>query len=158
MLPLTQYTDTDAVRAVVGITDNEVSDTMLTQQALDVDLTVDLGEWLPTHATIFAEGQSGTATAAQILKMQYLQMYARFFCALHLLQYMELAIPQMIGDGKAEMRRFADTDFDALRNRYAAALGKAKAALKASVGQSSTATPPSFASAGVPTYDPVEGP
>lgn len=158
MLPLTEYTDTDAVRAVVGVTDNEVPDLMLTQQGMALSLTLDLGEWLPAHADIYAEGAAQSPTEAQLQKWQYLQLYAQFYCAASLIEFMQLAVPQMIGDGKDEMRRFTNFDFDKLLAKFKAAVARYKTRLLEASGAVADTAPPSLLGAAVPDYDPVAGP
>lgn len=158
MLPLTEYTDTDAVRAVVGVTDNEVPDLMLTQQGLTLSLTLDLGEWLPSHATIYAEGNAQSPTESQLQKWRYLQLYSQFYCATSLVEFMQLAVPQMIGDGKDEMRRFTNFDFDKLLAKFKAAVARYRTRLLEASGTAADTAPPSLLGAAVPDYDPVAGP
>lgn len=156
-LPITTYTDTDAIRGAVGVTNNEITDAMLTEQGLSIELTVDLDGWLPTHAAIQAAGEAATPTAAELGQWRYLQLYAQWFCAAHLLNFMQLAVPQMIGDGKAEMRRFQDVDLEALASKAMGAALKYKSSLQSALGETIASVRPTFLSRSVPDYDPVAG-
>ena len=53
---VTSYTGTDAIRAAIGVSDNDIPDKLLVDQRLDLELTVDLDLWVPTHATLMPPG------------------------------------------------------------------------------------------------------
>lgn len=155
-LPITAYTSTDAVRGAVGLTDNELLDETLVDQKLDTELEVDLQQWVPTHATIFAEGTTGTPTSEQTLKASYLQLYAQWYVASQILSVMALAIPQMISDGQNEMRRFQQADLEALSTTAGVKAAFYKKLLSDATGIAA-ASRPALIVAGVPDYDPVTG-
>ena len=115
---ITAYTDTDRVRAALGVDAVDVSDDVLVDMMLAEELTLDLEEWLPTHATL--AGASSTA----------LQLYAASFCALSALDGRELLYPYLFKDGKAETRRF-QIDLQKLKEDLAARVAKWKAKLVA---------------------------
>jgi len=155
--PITAYTGTDAVRGVIGVTDNEVTDAMLLDQRLDLELTVNLNRWAPTHATVFAAGQASDATTTEQMLADYITLYAQYFCVLQVMAFMKNAIPQLITDGKAEMRRFQMLDLEAIEKTASARVAHYRTLLTEALG-SDAATPMSFIGAAVPTYDPVAGP
>lgn len=157
-VPISNYTGTDAIRGALGLTDNEVTDAMLVDQRLDLELSVDLELWVPTHASVYTAGIAYGATPTEVLKANYLLLYAQWFCALHVTKFMRLAIPQMVGDGKAEMRRFQAFDLDQLEATANSRAIYYKSLLYAATGGAAAATTVSFASVGVPDYDPVVGP
>jgi len=154
---ITAYTGTDAIRGVIGVTDNEVTDAMLIDQRLDLELTVDLNRWAPTHAAAFATGSASGATADEQLIANYISLYAQYFCVLQVMAFMKLAMPQLIGDGKAEMRRFQMLDLEAIEKTALARVTHYRNLLSEALGDDAL-TPVSYVGSAVPTYDPVAGP
>jgi hypothetical protein len=154
--PITAYTDTDAIRSALGVTDNEVTDAMLVDQRLALELTVDLDGWADGHAAAFAAGSLQGADAAAQLKANYISLYAQWYCAERVITNMKLAIPQMISDGKTEMRRFQMMDMDAVERAASARAAHYKSLLSLALGGTAE-TVMSFASRSTPTYDPVTG-
>ncbi len=145
---ITEYTNTDAIRAAVGLDDDEIPDEMLVDQGLAIELELDLGEWLSSHATIWAEGVAASPTADQKTAQQHLQMYSMWYCAIRALE-MRLAIPSLFTDGKAEARR-QEIKYEELEEM---AKTRAENHKKALLG--TTTSTPTFMSAAVPDYDPV---
>ena len=117
--PIGPYTGTDAIRAGIGVTDNEITDAMLVDQQLELELEVDLATWLPTHATLYAAGVGAGATDAEKLVAAHITLYAQWYCTSAAIDHMRLALPQMISDGKSEMRRFSELDLEAISARAA---------------------------------------
>jgi len=99
MADITKYTTTQAVRASLGVTSNEVPDSYLLDQELDTALLISLEDNIPDYATL-------TGIAAKRLKM-----YAMWFCAARLARTF-LAFPESMSDGKAKMDRFASLDLE----------------------------------------------
>lgn len=153
---LALYTTADAVRGALGLTSSELTDSMLFDQQLGAELEVDLYRWIPTHADLHAAGKASGATDVQKIKALYLELYAQWFIAKRALTVMQLAIPQMIGDGKSEMQRFQKFDFDKLSLRVDALVAYYRNLLSTSEGASTAATPP-LAVISRPDYDPVAG-
>lgn len=91
---ITNYTDTDKVRAALGVDSADVSDAVLVNMQLALELIVDLDAWAPNHANF-------TATSLSLL-----QLYASAFCAWKALDGRQLLYPFLFKDGKAETRRF----------------------------------------------------
>jgi len=114
---ITAYTTTDAIRGAIGLTDNEVTDAMLVDQNLALELENDLLGWIPTHATLYAAGLDSGASAAEKQQAALLILYSQWFCAAQALTVMTLSIPQAIADGKDEMKRFQAMDLEALMER-----------------------------------------
>ena len=153
---ITAYTTTDAVRGALGLTLNDIPDASLIDQQLGLELDADLSAWLPTHATLYAEGMATDATSAEKLKAAYIVLYAQWFCAASLVAQMALGIPMMISDGKSEMQRFPSFDLDALMGRVVGKRDMYRNRLAEGEGQTAV-TSVSIMQAGVPDYDPVTG-
>lgn len=148
------YTTTDAVRGALGLDTEEIPDEMLVEQGLETALLADLDDWLPTHPDIWATGFSNTAEAVDKQRQRWLQLYSMWYCAAYVAE-MHPSWPQMMSDGKMQIRRFANLDFDALMNRTKGHRDRYKGYLLASYG---TATPTRTFISGVRAeYDPVVG-
>lgn len=111
------YTNSDAIRAVAGVDDHDVSDATLTARKLDLELSADLRVWLPTHATVYSEGTAPGATASEQDQANLLILYATYFCAAQVVENAPLSMLQSVGDGKNTQSRFSKADLTALRER-----------------------------------------
>lgn len=63
MVPVTQYTNSDAIRAAVGVTDNELSDAMMTDSSYDLQIEADLDSWVD-HESIATSANAASAAVA----------------------------------------------------------------------------------------------
>lgn len=148
------YTTIAAIRATVGITAQDVTDAQINDRAPGVELEIDLGTWLPTHATIASEGQAQQATPTQKSKWNLLLMYAQYFSAAILLESQLYLIPMSVSDGTNSISRFYSQQS---LKMHAAAQQKAeyyKSMLLDTLGTDSTARVTQFGSK-KPAYDPV---
>lgn len=68
MVPVTLYTDSDAIRGCLGVTDNELLDEMIVGAQVALELETDLDGWLPSHADLLGAPTVSAAavTAAQL--------------------------------------------------------------------------------------------
>ena len=153
MQAIGDYTDTDQVRAVAGLTDNEVDDATLIAMGLVTVVSVDLSTWLPTHGTIHAEGTAPAPTSEQVLRLDALKIYATTLAALTTLES-SMHIPQQKGNGKDSAKRFTDKTLrdaiDALKARQE----KYRTLLTEMLTPVGSVSSGLFARA-TPTYDPV---
>lgn len=156
MAALSPYTTTEAVRGCIGLTDNELLEDMLQDQSLELELEVDLQEWFPTAKSEYDTGMAGGATPGELLIANYITLYAQWFLANQALNLMVLAIPQMISDGKSEMRRFQAQDLEDIQAKVSARAARYKTILQDTQG-TDTDTTYSPVTRGVPSYDPVSG-
>ncbi len=69
-LPVTPYTNTDAIRGCLGVTDNELLDEMIVSARFDLQLEMDLDQWLPGHSSLkdAADAASDAVNASLVLK------------------------------------------------------------------------------------------
>lgn len=114
MLPLS-YTDTDAIRAALGVTEKDVSDAQLAGRSLEKELNLDLMSWVSNHETIAETADFGTA--ANLALFDAISLYSTYFCAKIVLTSLQLAALQSVSDGKNAMSRFAPIDWDKLYDR-----------------------------------------
>jgi len=155
--PIGPYTTTDAIRGGIGVTDNEITDAMLVDQQLELELEVDLATWLPTHATLYAAGMGQSATDSEKLIAAHITLYAQWYCTSAAIDYMRLALPQMISDGKDELRRFTELDLDAISSKAAGRRDKHRSALEELALSETPTSSVSVMERAVPDYDPVAG-
>jgi hypothetical protein len=144
--PITAYSDTDRVRAALGVDSVDVSDDVLVDMMLEQELMLDLGDWLPLHGTLLGNSLSA------------LELYAAAFCALSALDGRELLYPFMFKDGKAETRRF-QLDLQKLKEDLAARVAKWKAKIidLEDMEVATVKTASYIMGAAVPDTDPVTG-
>ena len=145
-------TATDAVRAVVGVKVTEVPDLMFTDQQMERQLKTALYGWLPTYETIYDDGGASGATADEEYLRDLIVSYCMFFCAVRVIE-MILALRNMVGDGKSEVKRF-DTDFSELLKVFTDRMDEARGLLESIVNAAATDGTKYFGSA-PPGYDPV---
>lgn len=145
------YTNTDAIRAAVGVTTKEYPDGMLKDQGLETQIRVDVYGWLPTHATLYATGTANGATDAEVHQKDLLVLYCVFCGAVRLVE-MIMAAREKVGDGKSEVQRF-DIDWAALLE----ALNKRKDSYRAELEELVNPTDATIGYFGLatPDYDPV---
>ncbi|GAG51395.1 unnamed protein product, partial [marine sediment metagenome] len=126
-------------------------------QRLELELEVDLATWLPTHATLFATGTGAAATDAETLVAAHIQLYAQWYCTSASIDHMRLALPQMISDGKSEMRRFSEPDLDQISAAAAGRRDLHRAKLEELALSETPTSSVSIMERAVPDYDPVVG-
>ena len=150
----TAFTTTEAVRGALGVDSTDLKD----QQILDADLATELGlelsSWCGGYAAKIAPPTP--VTAEQLNLQAALQSYCKWYCALEYARK-PLTFVQLYGDGKAEMRRFTNFDWDTLINTCVAKVAHCKAmAILLDPAATTAQTPELSMIAGVtPTYDPV---
>jgi hypothetical protein len=153
MEQVTAYTDTNAIRASIGVDSADCEDSLIIDSNLELELEVDLEEWLPTHATIFSTGNGSGATLSQKLQKNYLLLYAQWFCAYELVCRF-LAIPQIVSDGKNQINRFATIDLNQVKTLAGERKSKYRQKLDAAVNSSSVSQL-TLMRISTPNYDPV---
>ena len=155
MSQVTAYTDTDAIRASIGVDSQDCPDDMIVSSNIHLELETDLQEWLPDHATIFTEGNSSSATAEQVLKRNYLALYAQYFCG-YQLALRPLTFPQIVSDGKNQLNRFSKLDLKDVADAAADKMNKFKGKLDELHNSAPVADLPIMGVA-APDFDPVTG-
>lgn len=154
MASLGVYTTTEAVRGCLGVDANDVRDAYMLDSQLALELTLDLNGWLPTHATLYSSGTTGTPTAAQAAIANRIKLYAQWFCALEMANR-PLTVPQITTDGKAQIDRFK-VDLARVAELAAAKVARYKGELQELVDSiTPVATYSSFVSVAAPGTDPV---
>lgn len=152
---LTSYTNTAAVRACLGVDEQDCPDSILLDSNLSLELLVDLDEWLSGHAALYTANTTTSPTTDEVRLKNLLVLYAQWFCAYELANRF-LTVPQIVSDGKNQMNRFAKIDLAKAAELAGARRQKYRAALDTAVNSA-----PGFTSGialmqvSVPDYDPV---
>ena len=154
MEQITAYTDTNAIRGSLGVDDQDCPDSLIVQSNLELELEVDLYEWLPTHAAIFSVGSQTGADISDAVKKNYLLLYAQWYCAYELACRF-LAFPQIVSDGKNQLNRFAKLDLEVVKQNAASRMAKYKGKLDALENNVVAAAGLSILAISTPGYDPV---
>lgn len=142
------YTDSDRIRAVCGITEEDLDDTQLLARGLDKELNIDLLSWFPTAADIAA---TGTDT-----QLDSLILYSTYFCAHLASQSLRMAATQKITDGANALDRFANIDWDAMQSQLKERAAFYKQFIVTSVGATVAVSFSMFSGVGL-LVDPVTG-
>lgn len=151
------YTDTDQIRSVLQLTEQDMPDTGFNEEFSGRELTLDLESWIPTHATVISASVAPGATAAEIYRGQVLIAYCTYFCAYQVLMTAPISIPQNISDGKNAVQRFSPEGFPNLHDYVSGRLVKYRTELLDSINNTVTAPfTKMFVRAGS-AYNPVTG-
>lgn len=155
MAELGSYTDTDAVRACLGIDASDCPDTYMVDAHISVELTLDLDDWLPTHVAIYNSGKAAAATDEEKRYKSVLSMYSQWFCASEIAAR-RLTFLKSSSDGKNQGVRF-DVDLQTVAKAAAGKMAKYKAILDVEVNGAtdSSETPGGLLAVSVPNSDPV---
>lgn len=149
MASLGNYTTTEAVRACLGLDDNDCPDAVMLDSNMDDELLLDLGAWLPTHAAIFESVDPEDAD-----NKKRIQMYAQWFCA-HEVALRPWTVPKTNSDGKAKLARF-DVNANEVALMAASKMAQYKAALLGDLGEPvASAAYVNLFSVNTPAADPV---
>lgn len=111
----TLYTTTENIRAALGVSDRELSETVMLGLQLDLQLETALDIFVPTHAAIALAGAGAAEGSPEKKLWNQLQLLAQYEGAVILLDNLQLWSAQKISDGDAEMQRFSKDDLETLR-------------------------------------------
>lgn len=161
---LAPYTTNDQVRAVLGVSEEELLDATLDLPIYEANLRQELAAVGASAAVdyVTATGE-GTPSAVDQAFIDAVTLFAPTAVALHLAQSLPLFVVKQVTDGKAAATRHTDSPFqgaiDACRKnyeRFRQALQRTYAVYKSVSAPNVTATPTLFAGS-QPSSDPVTG-
>lgn len=121
------YTDTDAVRAALGVTEREVSDSQIVNLQVADHLSIELETVYSAHATLKAAIDANTATAEQKSLYNKLRLFCQYEAAVLLTSNLQMWAFQRVSDGDAEAHRFMPEDLDKTIDRISGLRDKYKA-------------------------------
>lgn len=120
ILTLTTY---DAIRAVLGVDSDDISDTTLTDFDLEPHLKLDLSFWFPSYQGLIDKvGKSDS----ELLQISALEIYAKYFCANEVLISANMQFLQRKSDGEVESHRFQEDSLKELKDEFKERVATAK--------------------------------
>ncbi len=150
------YTTTEAIRAVLGVTDVEVEETQILNLGIDTQLELETDVVYSDHATVKAAVDANTATTDQQRVWKILQLFCQYQAAVFMLPGIQLLVAQKITDGDFEMQRFmkdslqeTEAKITELRDKYRGLLNPT------AYGSGALVHNPMMLA--TPTYNPVTG-
>lgn len=152
MLPIL-YTDTDKVRASLGLTDREVSDAQITDANVELQLKVDLQDVYPDHAAVNSAAAGVGATENDKFLNSVLILYCQYQVCIYVIAAFQMLTVQKLSDGDFEMSRFQRDNLQQTVDRITALRDKYRKMLRDSV--TGITTNLSHISVASPSYDPV---
>jgi hypothetical protein len=100
------YTTSAAVTAALGLTDRDLTEQQFVDADLEVELRVELNQWVPAHAAIAAYPDLPAPTPAQLNAYDLLTLASKYFCAWRMAQGLALSAPVSITtEGQNSMSR-----------------------------------------------------
>lgn len=150
-------TDTNAVRAALGVIEEEVPDEHFINHDVAGELDIDLTEWLPdgTSLLTYIEASESDSPDPEELKVfKLLSFYSKYFCALLVAQASDLLFVEQVSDGQNETRRSRRSSYDSLLAKLEGSADKYKKMVLEELGAATTAAATLFSRA-TPAYDPV---
>ena len=149
------YTTTDAIRAALGVTVNEIADPQIVNLGISDQLDFSLEGVYPDHVNLKAKIDGNTATDAEKRLWKALVLFCQYEAAYIMCAQLQMLTAQKITDGDAEMQRFQKDNLDETisrilqyRNRYAGILTEGQT-------NSSTLLTLNHFGTAQPAYDPV---
>lgn len=115
-LPLTEYTSSAEIRALLGVTSKELKDDQLMLPMYRTLLSIDLDELDPQLEADYEMAKSKSSlTTTESKFLDFVQLYASYAIALHVFPALEQFAPQKITDGRAEVQR-SESDLKNLKD------------------------------------------
>lgn len=145
------YTTSDQIRAVAGLSEEDVADSVIQARDMELELKVDLYQWLPNHDVL----QADTSTTQAQFISDSIQLYTAYRAAVMLLRS-PMLILQKVGDGSNTAERFA-IDPAATADALQAEADKLRGVISNVLVPPTTTVPVKFFSIDTPSYDPVVG-
>lgn len=158
---LTTYTSYADIRAVLGVSDEDLEDATLALQLYDDHLTQELEDIALTLPETYVTTKAlSTPSAAETRFLTACNLFATFAVAKTLTAALPIFAAKQVTDGKAAVTRFDNPYKDTLKavnEQYERQRNRLVAAL-AAIGTSSTAaTARVYMAVASPSFDPVTG-
>lgn len=108
---LTEYTTPESVRALLGVTDRELPDTVLYREVYLFALRAELREIDPDLMAGYATAVSGTSDADRLL-VETVRLFSAHAVAVKVAGVLSQVSPRTIGEGKALLVRHSAGDLE----------------------------------------------
>lgn len=164
-MPLLDYTTYDDIRAVLGVSTDELEDATLALGVYSTNLTVEFEDVDPEivseYGVVAAIVSPAVRTAAQTKFYESTRLFATYAVAKQLGSGLPLFSPKDITDGKASQSRFADSPYRETLKKIDAYYGKMRTRLEEAYAGLSASTATTVVrnlfSVSRPSSDPVTG-
>lgn len=164
-MAMLDYTTYDDIRAVLGVSSDEIEDSTLSLQVYEFGLSSEIravSRSLATDvATVIAIAE-GSRTTAEAELLEVMSLFATYAVARQLLTSLPLFSPKEISDGKASQTRYATNPYEeTIRrvesefNRFKAELEEVYASYKSTTAQSRVER--TYLMVSSPASDPITG-
>lgn len=107
-MALTDYTTYDEIRAVLGVSEDELEDRDLALNLRSLELDMDLESVHPNLVTVYELYKAGPTTQPQRRLVRAVPVFAAYSVARRLLMALPMFAPKTITDGRASQDRTAD--------------------------------------------------
>jgi chromosome condensin MukBEF complex kleisin-like MukF subunit len=157
---LGNLTNTDAVRAVIGVSEaaQELTDAYFTARRMEGALRLELSTWLPaTLEELEDAADAADEGADEILVWDACQQAAAYWCAWEVLKSAPIALFQKLEDGQNAVTRPALKQKELLDLMSGSYMKYRDQALGAYNGATATASLTWLSGKAVPTFDPITG-
>lgn len=163
-MALVDFTTFDDIRAVLGVSGDELEDATLSLAVYEYNLTLELEDIsldLPARYATAAQKDLASQSAVEQRFVQATRLFATYAVAKQLLASLPLFSPKEISDGKASMVRYSvnpyettikrvEAQYERFRQRLSDVFGTLTASTRTSVSRP-------YMSAVTPGRDPVTG-
>lgn len=122
-MALAPYTTNDNVRGVLGISDEELTDSVLSLSIYELNLLAALKRVGATILTDFGTVTNITESSRTTVQANFynaLVLYSPYAVAIQLGSSLPLIAPKLVSDGKAQVSRFSESPFEAMLARLKA--------------------------------------
>jgi len=140
------FTTSESIRATVGLDADDVPDSILQDQNLDLQMQDRLTEFLPAYEDYFAQSEDNERN---------LILWCQYYGALQLISICQLGIPEKFQANNDIIGRF-QVKFDALAASLLTKIGKLELKIT-NPGVSAGDIIPVLISKSVPNYNPITG-
>lgn len=164
-MAMLDYTTYDDIRAVLGVSSDELEDSTLSLTVYEYGLSSELrsiNRAIPTdHATVAAKSES-TWTNEERDFIEVMSLFSTYAVARHLLTSLPLFSPKEISDGKASMVRYSINPYEETIKRVEGMYQRYRDELETVYSAYKVETAPSrplrtFMSVASPSSDPITG-
>lgn len=158
MADILEIINTTQVRSLLGVSDEDLSESEFDPDNVELELKMSLDEDAIDYDTIKAVSE-GTPTVDELKQYNYLKLYCLYAATIIVIPRLRLAATQKVSDGDNSMERFLDPKFDVLEGKYESKKAQYKRALEDTIAGSPTSDAPTYSQFGSapPAYDPVTG-
>jgi hypothetical protein len=160
-MPITDYVTYDEIRAVLGVSDEELEDLTLGLPIYEKILSFELGDISPNLESLYASiSASSSPTATESKLLDVVSVFSAYAISKYLLTSIPLFAPKTITDGRAQTDRVTDpfsTVRDGVNFTYGTLKGRIQTLLLAIEGVSSQPAARVYSSSAGLYVNPVTG-